>query len=64
MNFKKVEKIIKRNGWHLVRINGSHYQYKKVGNPNTVVVPNHNGADLTIGVIKSIEKSTGLSLRK
>ena len=42
----------------------SHYQYRKVGNPNSVMVPNHNGHDLTIGVLKDLEKKTGLSLRR
>ncbi|MBQ1994038.1 MAG: type II toxin-antitoxin system HicA family toxin [Lachnospiraceae bacterium] len=42
----------------------SRYQYRKVGNPNSVTVPNHNGHDLTIGVLKDLEKKTGLSLRR
>ena len=33
-----------------------HFQYRKVGIPNSVVVPNHNGHDLSIGVIKILEK--------
>ena len=48
----------------LVRITGSHYQYRKVGVPYTIVVPNHNGKDISIGVLKDLEKKTGLSLRR
>ncbi|MCR5587783.1 MAG: type II toxin-antitoxin system HicA family toxin [Lachnospiraceae bacterium] len=63
MNFRKVEKILKKDGWKLVRVTGSHYQYKKVGVNELAVVPNHNGKDLSIGVLRNLEKVTGLSLR-
>ena len=65
MTFREVEKILNANGWMLVRVSkSSHHQYRKVGNPNAVTVPNHNGHDLTIGVLKNLEKKTGLSLRR
>ncbi len=64
MTFREIEKILKADKWVLIRINGSHYQYRKVGNPNSVVVPNHGSKDLTIGLLKSLEKKTGLSLRR
>lgn len=63
-NFKKIEKIIVADGWVLVRVNGSHYQYKHPVNPNTITIPNHNGKDLSIGIIKNLESTTGLSLRR
>ena len=64
MTFREIEKILKANNWVLIRVTGSHYQYRKIGSPNAVVVPNHNGHDLSIGVVKDIEKKTGLSLRR
>ena len=63
-NFKTIEKKIVADGWTLVRITGSHYQYKKQGCMPTVVIPNHNGRDLSIGVIKNLERITGLSLTR
>ena len=63
-NFKTIEKIIVANGWFLVRVNGSHYQYKHPNNIHTITIPNHNGKDLSIGVIHNLEKTTGLSLRR
>ena len=63
MTFREIECILKANNWILIRITGSHYQYRKAGIPNAVVVPNHNGKDITIGVIKDLEKKTGLTLR-
>lgn len=63
-NFRNIEKKITANGWTLVRISGSHNQYKKIGSLLTVVIPNHNGKDLSIGVIKNLEKITGLFLTR
>ena len=61
MTFREVKKILKASGWVLIRVSGSHYQYRKAGCPNSITVPNHNGRDLTIGVLKDLEKKTGLS---
>ena len=64
MNFKKIEKIIIADGWVLVRVCGSHYQFKKSGVEKNVVIPNHGNKDISIGVLKNLEKITGLSLRR
>ena len=64
MTFREIDKILKADDYVLVRITGSHYQYRKAGVPYTSVVPNHNGKDISIGVLKNLEKKTGLSLRR
>lgn len=64
MDFKAVERLIITDGWHLVRVCGSHHQYKKGTVPYTVVIPNHGKKDISIGVLKNLEKITGLSLRR
>lgn len=64
MTFREIDKILKADDYVLVRITGSHYQYRKAGAPYTIVVPNHNGKDISIGVLKNLEKKTGLSLRR
>ena len=61
MVFRDVAKLLRKNGWELARINGSHHQYKHTGNPYVATVPNHGNKDIIIGVIKSLEKGTGLS---
>lgn len=63
VNFRTIEKKIVANGWFLVRVNGSHYQYKHPDKNLTLTIPNHNGKDLSIGVICNLEKITGLSFR-
>ncbi len=63
-NFKQVEKLLKKNGWVLVRTTGSHYQFRKEGVSSSTTVPRHGGKSLSLNVIKSIEKQTGLSFRR
>ena len=61
VNFKTIEKKIRKDGWYLVRVRGSHYRYEHPTNPTPITVPNHGSADLSIGVILNLEKKTGLS---
>lgn len=61
MTFREVEKILKNNGWKCIRTNGSHCQFKKDGSGPTIPVPCHSGKDISIGVLKNLQKGTGLS---
>ncbi len=60
MNGKQVLKILSENGWHILRINGSHHRLGK-GKLKTSV-PVHGKRDLGVGLIKAIEKQTGVKL--
>ena len=62
-DFKSIERKVTKAGWVLVRITGSHFQFKKEGVPKTLVIPNHSGRDISIGILHNLEKITGLSLR-
>ena len=57
MKDKDLLKLLKKNGWIVVRINGSHHVLQKNG--KTTVVPIH-GKDVPIGLLNSILKETGL----
>ncbi|MCI8706887.1 MAG: addiction module toxin, HicA family [Lachnospiraceae bacterium] len=57
MNDKDLLKILKKNGWSIARINGSHHVLQKDG--KTIVVPLH-GKDVPIGLLNSILKEAGL----
>ena len=59
MRFREIEKIIKDDGWHLVRTVGSHYQYHHESKPGTVTIPNHPG-DIEKRIIQKILKQAGL----
>lgn len=60
---KEVCRVIENNGWVFVRQNGtSHRTYKKQGVAKLVTVPMHS--HVSIGVVRNIERITGLSLRR
>lgn len=61
MTYKEVDKILQKNGWKNTRTTGSHYQYKKPGVNYTATVPRHVKKDISIGVLKDLERGTGLS---
>lgn len=46
MTAKQVIKILKKNGWKLDRIRGSHHVFLKEGKQRPVVVPVHGNTDL------------------
>ncbi|MBJ7901325.1 MAG: addiction module toxin, HicA family [Cyanobacteria bacterium RI_101] len=55
---KKLAEILRKRGWQLVRIKGSHHQYRKDG--VTISIPIHSNIDLKIGLLKSIMKQANL----
>ncbi|MCI5596250.1 MAG: type II toxin-antitoxin system HicA family toxin [Lachnospiraceae bacterium] len=61
MNYRQIEKLLRKNGWKEVRTRGDHHQFKHPDG-RFVTVPDRK--DYCIGTLKSIEKSTGLLLRK
>ena len=65
MTSQEVINILKKNGWVLVRITGSHHIFKHPTKPGHVTVPTvpHPRKDLTMKTLKSIERQSGLSLR-
>jgi predicted RNA binding protein YcfA (HicA-like mRNA interferase family) len=59
VTFREAEKIIKKEGWYLVRTQGSHYQYKHPTIKGMVSIPYHKG-DLPKYVVASILKQAQL----
>lgn len=57
MKDKDLLKLLRKKGWKLVRINGSHHILQKDG--KTTVVPIH-GKDVPAGLLNHILKETGL----
>lgn len=60
MKFREMDRRLKKDGWYLDKVVGSHYQYKHPIKKGKVTVPNHNGKDLTLTTVKSIFKQAGL----
>ncbi len=61
VNGKEVILILKKQGWHHTSTRGSHYKMEKEGY-RAVPVPVHGSKDLGIGLLKAIEKQTGVKL--
>ena len=58
--FRDLEKMLRADGWTLIRIGGSHYIF---GHPTkgTVTVPYHGANnEIALGTLKAILKQTGL----
>jgi mRNA interferase HicA len=58
MKYNEFHRLVKRNGWVLSRINGSHYIYEKDGRPYPV--PNHGAKEMPEGLRLKIKKEMGL----
>jgi len=61
MNGKDVIKILKNNGWTHTSTRGSHYKMEKEGF-RSVPIPVHGSKELGVGLLKAIEKQTGVKL--
>ncbi len=59
MTFKQIEKLLRKNGWTVKDISGSHYQFIHPKQQNKISVPNHSG-DIPIGTVNKILKDAGL----
>jgi mRNA interferase HicA len=57
---KEVIKRLLKDGWELKTINGSHHKYIKQGK-TSLIVPYHN-KELKKGLLKDLEKKSGLKL--
>lgn len=61
-HFEAIEKLLTRGGWEPVRTCGNLRQYKKAGNPASLVLPVPEDAPLPEALVRHLENVTGLSL--
>lgn len=61
MKVRDVVRRLRRDGWVLVRIRGSHHQYKHPVKKGLVTIPGRPGDDLAPGTLRSILKQAGLN---
>ena len=62
MTFREIKKLLEADGWRLVRVCGSHNQFRRVGNPYAVTVPNHGSRSISRKKDRSISSEVGLFL--
>ncbi|MCU7839746.1 MAG: type II toxin-antitoxin system HicA family toxin [Candidatus Thiodiazotropha sp. (ex Troendleina suluensis)] len=59
MNSTKLIKELKQAGWVLLRIRGSHHQFRHPTSGMVITVP-HPKKDLGKGLVRAIKKQAGL----
>ena len=59
MKFREIRKMLISDGWKLVDVRGSHYQYRHPVKEGKVTVPRHSG-DIPQRVVKSILRQAGI----
>ncbi|MGC9449922.1 MAG: type II toxin-antitoxin system HicA family toxin [Oceanipulchritudo sp.] len=60
MKVRNILRELKRHGWRIVRVRGSHRQLKHSSKPGTVTVSGHPRLEIPPGTLKSIKKQAGL----
>ena len=61
MDGREIIKILKQVNWKIVRVRGSHHLLSN--GIKTVSVPVHGKKDVGVGLLKAIEKQTGVKLK-
>jgi len=60
MNVRDLIKLVEKDGWFLVRTNGSHGHYKHPTKLGTVTIPGRGSKDVPEGTKNSVLKQAGL----
>lgn len=60
MKVGELIRLLKRNGWKLIRTKGSYRQFKNPGKPGTVTVAGKPSVQLPAGTLSSVLKQAGL----
>ncbi|MEZ2240656.1 type II toxin-antitoxin system HicA family toxin [Microcoleus sp.] len=61
MSGKELAKLLERNDWILLRVQGSHHIYGKAGSSIRISVPIHSNKSLKVGLLRHLLKQAGLS---
>jgi predicted RNA binding protein YcfA (HicA-like mRNA interferase family) len=64
MKVREVIRLIERDGWYLVAIEGSHRQYKHPAKPGRVTIAGNLSHDLAPGTLNSVLKQAQLKKPK
>lgn len=64
MKVRDIIKVIEKDGWFLVSIEGDHRQYKHLQKPGRVTIPGHPNKDVASGTLVSIYYQAQIKRRK
>ena len=62
MDSRVIIRRLRRDGWMVRDVRGSHWQFTHPGKPGRVTVV-HPRKDTPLGTVRSIERQAGISLR-
>ena len=60
MKIRDIIKIIEQDGWFMIRIRGSHRQFKHKNKKGVITIAGHLNDELAKGTLNSILKQSGL----
>jgi len=63
MTSTEIIRALKNDGWKLERVKGSHHHFVHATKPGVVTVV-HPSKDFPLGTLKSIERQSGLKIRR
>lgn len=63
LSSRKIIRMLKDDGWYFVAAQGDHYQFRHPEKPGKVTVP-HPNKDLCLELVRSIERQSGVRLRR
>jgi predicted RNA binding protein YcfA (HicA-like mRNA interferase family) len=64
MKYKELFRILKKAGWIIVRISGSHCILEHPDINGKIIIPFHSGKEVKKGLLQSIIKQTGIRTNK
>jgi predicted RNA binding protein YcfA (HicA-like mRNA interferase family) len=59
---KQFAKLLERDGWTLLRVNGSHHIYGRAGVDARLSIPIHGNDALKLGLARHLAKLAGIDL--
>lgn len=63
MHSREIIRMLEEDGWHLVGTVGDHWQFRHPTKPGKVTVI-HPAKDVKIKTLRSMEKQSGIKLRR
>lgn len=60
MKSSELIRIVKRDGWYIIRQTGSHVIFRHAVKKNQVVIPDHGSNEIGKGLASKILKQAGL----
>lgn len=59
---RQFAKMLERDGWTLLRVNGSHHIYGRAGHVARLCVPIHGNQALKLGLVRHLAKLAGIPI--